>query len=358
MDRKNLPIRWAQLGLVAIPVLVLIVTLAYDTYGKYKASIVEAHRLAGAIRSMSALQTEYFLANSKSVLERLAQRPQIQALDATRCDPVLADLKQLQFAYANLLTLNANGDLVCSASEIAPGRAAGPDPKYYFSEVVRTGEFTVGKPARGFITGRWVSTLAYPIKDKSGILLGIVAIAVDLSNYQPIVPARDVPPGTVIGILNGEGTIIARSEDPDQRVGRPTTEQSAKHMLKLGEGTMRARDYWGVERFFSFIPVSNSDWILFVSLDYASVIAPVIQMALIRLAFVLSLLVGVAYITFILARRTSRPLEAISQTMTRVAAGAVYERAPVEGPAELRQIAAGLNAMLDAQQKSNADLDK
>lgn len=236
---------------------------------------------------------------------------------------------------------------MCSVSAIAPGRAAGPDPTYYFNEVVRTRQFTVGKPARGFITGRWVSTLAYPILNAAGQLTGAVAISVDLVNYQPVVPQENTPAHTVVGMINSECTLIARSDDSTMRIGTVSEAVSSKIMLKQVRGTLRSLDYRGVKRFYAFAPIANSDWIAFVSLDEATVLAPVKRMAFQRLALIITLLVVITMIARKLAQRIAAPIEAISRAMASVGGGAIHERAPLAGPSELRQIAAQLNAMLD-----------
>lgn len=356
VTRSDSPIWRALLGLVAIPIFGLVASMGYDTYQQYESDIAAAYRTASDIRAISAAQTEHFLDNAKFVLSRLSRRPQIQSLDAAHCDPVLAELKQFEPAYANLLTLDANGRLVCSASGTARGQASGPDPKYYFAEVVRTGQFTVGKPARGFVTGRWVSTLAYPILNADGKLAGVVAIAVDLVNFRPALPLDSGRHHAIIGMINGDGTIIARSENADQRVGKPSNTRSAATMLMERKGAIRARDYQGIQRFFAFAPIANSDWIIFVALDEATVLSPVIQLALVRLTLVIALVLAVTAITILLARRIAKPVEAISKTMARVGAGAIHERADLAGPSELREIAVGLNAMLDARMRANAEL--
>ncbi len=350
------PIRAALLGLAAIPLFALMLSLAYDSYRQYAAETAEAYRTAGTIRAISAAQTEQFLAQAKFLLSAISRRPKVQALDMANCDPLLAELKMLQPAYANVLTLDAKGHLVCSAVGIAPGQSAGPDPKYYFNEVVRTRQFTVGKPAKGFITGRWVSTLAYPIQNDAGQLTGVVAVAVDLVNYRPMISREDVPPHTVVGIVNSDGVIIARSDDSEKRIGTVSEAAASRVILKERKGTMRSLDYLGVERFYAFAPIANSDWITFASLDEAAVLGPAIQLAYERLAFIIALLLAVAIITSVVARRMAKPVEAISRVMASVGAGAVHERAPLAGPTELRQIAAQLNAMLDRRLQAEASL--
>ena len=343
-------------GLSALPLMALLAALANDTYRQYKVDTEAAFNTASTIRATATAQTEQFLNNAKFVLAELSRRPRVQALDAASCDPVLAELKKFQPAYANLLTLDAKGGLVCSVRGIPPGQMTGPDPKYYFSEVLRTNQFTIGKPAKGFITGRWVSTLAYPIHNHAGQLTGVVAIAVDLANYQPVISHEDIPPGGVVGILNSDGVIIARSDDATNLIGSADQAESSSIMLRMRKGTIRSRNALGIEQFYAFAPIANSDWITYVSLDEAAVLTPISRLALERLAYMLVLMLVIVVITTLAARRIARPIQGISRTMASVDRGDIDARAPMAGPKELRHIARQLNTMLDLRLKAETKL--
>lgn len=351
------PIRHALLRLVALPMFALIAVLAYDTYLQYKSEVAKAYETARTIRAMAGAQTEQFLTDAETILSKLSERPRVRGLDASQCDPLLAELRELRLAYANILTLDAKGELVCSAIEGIASPERGPDPKYYFSQTMKADKFTVGKPAIGFLTGRWVVTLAYPIRDDAGKPNGVVALSIDLTNYPLVFSSEDMPPRTVIGILNSDGVIVARSAFADLRVGQRTgNPETVKTVLRLREGDLRVADFQGTERFFNFAPIANTDWFIYVGLDEAAVIAPVTQLALVHLSVVISLLLALTAITAMVARRLARPVEEISKTMANVGAGAIHERAALAGPAELREIAAGLNAMLDARAQAEATL--
>ena len=341
-------IQTALLGLVGIPLVALFLELAYDTSKQRQADVAEAYRVAAAINDISASQTEQFLSRAEYVLTELSRRPEVQALDRANCDPLLADWKQLQPAYANILTLDTSGHLVCSATGIQPGQAAGPDPKYYFAETVRTGQFTVGKPAKGFVTGRWVSTLAYPIRNGAGQVIGVVAASVDLAQYQLFAHARNLPPAGVAGIINGEGTIISRSEDAEQRVGLVSDAVSTRVMLAQRRGVTRSRDYKGIDRLYAFTQIPRSDWIAFTSLDTASVLAPAQRLAQERLAFAIAIMVAIAALTLWVSRRIAKPVQAISKTILALTQGDPDARPTAGGPLEIHQIAVEFSAMLDA----------
>ncbi len=355
-SKKSSPIRATLFGLVAIPLLALVLAITYDTYQRYRSGTEEAYRTARNILTLSITQTEQYLDNTRYVLAELSARPRILSLDANDCDPFLAELKQLQPSYANILTLDANGYLICSVTKSTAAKNTGPDPAFYFNEVARTQQFTVGKPTKGFVTGRWVSTLAYPLKAQDGKFLGVVAISVDLVNYQPLVSRLSLPSGTTIGITNSDRIVISRSRKAAERVGTLSDAESVHAMVIERQGAIRSRNYMGDERLYVFGPIAWSDWIAFVSVDESSFVKPIVLMAYRRLGLIVVLFLLVVMITILLARRISRPVEAISRTMASVGSGATNERAEVEGPEELRKIATELNQMLDLRIQAEADL--
>lgn len=356
--REGTPIRTVLLGLVAIPLFALFVSLTVDTYRRYKADTIDAYRMSGTLLAGTIAQTDLFLKNAKFVLEQLSKRPDVRSLDPAHCDPLLSEIKQLQPTYSTLLTLDVNGNLVCSATKLGPDSATRPDPKNFFDKVSQTQEFTVGRPTVGFVTRRWVSALAYPIFDDAGRFKGAIAAGTDLVNYESVISNTQFSLTTSVGIISTEGVIIARSAGSDESVGSVVDSPAFRIMLNQREGVALAKNHLGERRFYAFAPIRYTEWIAFASIDEASVLAPIIQIALIRMLLVLSVMAVVAWITVWLTRRLANSVEVISKTMDSVGEGALSERAIPQGPAEIRKIATKLNAMLDARDRADLEQQK
>ena len=353
---QGFSIRRSLLGLIAIPFFTVLGLMVYDTYRQYTDDIRDTYRIAEAIRSLSSTQTEHILLEGKTLLDNLSKRPLVKALDAKHCDPLLAELKALSPDYANLFTLDKDGQLVCSATPIPPTAPRGPNPSYYFNEVKRTRQFAVGKPAKGFVTKRWVSSLAYPLENAAGEFIGAVGVSIDLANYQPLVNKYSVPPNTIVGITNSDGVIIARSEDAANRVGTVSRADAAKRILNEKNGFLHANDFEGNGRYYAFAPIANTDWIAYASLDENTVLMPLLLYSIVRLAIAITLLMLLMIATTRILRRIAAPIESIYSTIASIARGNINERAPEKGPIEIRQIAQELNAMLDLRQKVNDEL--
>ena len=200
------------------------------------------------------------------------------------------------------------------------------------------------------MTGDWVSGLAYPIRDVQGKFNGAVVLAIDLFRFKPFVPTKGVPRGTYSGIINSDGVMVTASEGAETLIGKAVVKEAFEQTSKMKEGTFRMIDFQGSKRLVSFGPVKDSDWSLFVSLDEASVLDPIIQKGWRRLAFIVVIMSVLGLLTRWVAKRIAQPFESVSETVVRVGAGDTNARAQATGPLEARQIAQQLNDMLDARE--------
>jgi diguanylate cyclase (GGDEF)-like protein/PAS domain S-box-containing protein len=357
LARPGLPLRTSLLGLVSVPLLGLVAFFVYEVHDEYEHEIEAASFVVERISERVAAHTGGFLRTSEHLLGELAKRPRVQAMDPRQCDPLIAELRQLQPAYANFLTLNTAGRLVCSATVPPAGAAAGPDPRYYFTETVRNMRFTVGKPAVGFATGRLVATMAYPVVGDSGTLAGVVGAAVDLDNFHPTVTNPRPPAGTVVAILNGDGVLIAHS-DAGRQLGARLDSEAVREVLSRRSGKARLPGLGDGEQFLAFVPIAGADWIAVAGIEADQVLAPARRVAIEALTLVFVLVGVLVALTLLFKRRIEQPLEALAKIVRGVRAGDWSRRATPGGARELVEIAEELNAMIEAREPMEMALRK
>jgi PAS domain S-box-containing protein len=246
---------------------------------------------------------------------------------------------------------------------LKPGAPTKVDPKYYLADVLRTGTFTVGTPAKGFITGRHVVTLAYPVRDGNNVIAGVIAVSIDLVNFQPAV-ARGLAPDVSLRLVNSRGTIVFSNTEPEKWVGQDVSNHPLlSEATARKTATMRGTGVDGIERFYSFSAVENSDWHAGAGIPVASVYEPVYRSIATSTAFALFALLFAVMIAFALARRIARPVEAL----TRVARSAATNfdttkndpppiAADDAGPVELQTLAREFDAMLRARRNAESGL--
>lgn len=335
--------------------------IAYNTYRNFvadrEAATVEAARLA----EITAIQTAQIVRDAQSLLVALSQRPQIRALDRQRCDPLFRDFLDLHARFANLLIVNTAANIVCSAATPAPG-VTKVLPEFWLRRLIETDRFTIGKPTKGLITGKWVVVLAHPLHDDAGKLIGAVALPISLGNFQPLVGLATLPPGFTARIISDEGIVIAgsntmRTGQPGTRIGEDVRGTAIVDIiLARKQGHARSTGSDGTERLYGFRPIPGTGWYasagIPVSAVYADVQMRVLQNVLIGL---LLALVAVALAT-IAARRILDPVRAMAGTARALAQGRLEARFQVTGPAEIDEVETQFNDALDTLEKEQRAL--
>ncbi len=337
----------AQLVLaIALP---LSVVALYGLYREANTEYSAGENMVLRLAEATAEDSTQFINNTRELVQKLAQRPAIRALDWRHCDPVLAEIPGLFPRYTNALTVAADGTLLCSAAPIQPQTPRKVPPRFWFDEMRQRGAVVVGQPARGFVTGKWVSTIAAPIMD-AGVFRGAIAISVDLRAYQPFESAASLPPGTNIKIINSRGVVVASLTDPETVVGTSVLELPlTQTILREGEGIAHGVGADNIERIYAFKPVPGSDWYVYAGMPVNSAFAAINRNLMQALLITLAAAVLAAFGGRIAIRRIVIPLRALGAVADRVAAGDFSARASTAGLVEAGNIAAQFNRMLDLQ---------
>ncbi len=343
------PLRVQLLGMCMMIAMPLIALLGYNLYRSAERDKRELGTAALQLAQVAAQNAESFLADARQILEILAQRPAVLALDPVACDILLGSVPRLNPRFRNALTVNRHGDLVCSTIAPGPETPGRPDPVYWFNPVRDSMQFTIGTPAIGFVSKRWVVTLAYPLRDAHGAFIGAVAVSVDLEDYPLLPTTTALPRGAVAGIASYAGVVIARSSEAGRPVGSSTLQSQVRAAaLVTKTGLIEVAGTDAIPRIYAYTPIPGSGWYTVAGIPatdvYAARRARFLQSAALTLV-VLLLAVAGAYAA---GRRIERPLRAIAATADAVAAGDRAVRAPLAGSRETVVLGGQFNAMLDA----------
>jgi PAS domain S-box-containing protein len=343
-------IRGQLAALVALVMLPLAVVLGVDVYLNTQDNMRSAAASAYQLAKITVTDTESTLDELKSILGELAKRPAIRRANPANCDPVFQDFPAARRqSFTNLVLLSPQGVPMCSSMATSPSIRTAVDPTYYLDRVKYERRLVIGKPARGFITGRWVVTVAQPVFDDRDQLTGVLAIPIDLVRFQPVAATSSMPAGSIVAIFNREGVIVARSQDAAARVGQNSSDVPIVRVaLAQRDGTARSEGYGGVERIYGFAPIPGTDWYALAGIPTAVLFGDAIATASRNAAFLLALLVVVASLAALLAHRIAQPIRRIAAAAAAIGAGDTALRVSPGGSAEIAEVARELNHMLDA----------
>jgi hypothetical protein len=294
---------------------------------KAATSHAEADALVGA-QSASRTQAQ-FIDKAHQLLFGLAQLPDVRGMDPESCPRLLARIVRKFGVYANLGVAAPNGDVVCSGAPL-PGAVNVADRAYFQRAVARRG-FAVGDYQIGRITGRASLNVGLPVLERAGVQ-GVVFAALDLGWLNQLLSQRDLPAGSVVTVLDGQGTILARHPDPKKWVGRtlPEAELAAAVRSRRAE-VVKVPGLDGVSRFYGVVPLpsagSSGDVFVTVGIPTKAALAGATQKLtrdLLVLGLVglvaLGLALGAAHIFLV------RPIEALAAAARCIGMGGLRRR--------------------------------
>lgn len=347
--RRSWSLRARLIGLCLVAILPMAALEAGNLRAALETDASHAREQATQLAEEGASDIARLLGFASGVVQGLARREAVRALDPSRCDPVLADFFDLTSDFTNVLTVDLDGNIVCSVAPLSAARSRRIDPRLYLERLRQTGQVTIGEPVQGVITGRWVVTIAHPLHDAQGVLAGAVGLPIDLQKLRPLPSVGSDSQGLVAWLVDRDGTILAHSLEPERLVGtRRHDLTTMRTILRKGNGTVETTNLDGSPRILAFARVPGTDWIAGASLPasavYADVGARAARSGLIALA--------ILFMTLLLASWWARgirdPVVALAHVADQVAAGHTGVRAPVKGAREIAAVAAQFNRMLDA----------
>ncbi|HWR21149.1 MAG TPA: PAS domain S-box protein [Verrucomicrobiae bacterium] len=321
---------------------------------------VQAQQEALRLARIAVGDHERLIHGAQQLLIVLSSLPVVRAHDARACDAYLAALLKQYPRYANLGMVTPDGDVVCSALPL-PGPINLAD-RAYVRRAVETRDFAVGDYQIGRITGKATIDFGYPVVSDTGEIETVVFAALDLAWFSRLVTDAQLPPDSVLAVIDRNGTILARYPNPEKWVGQSASGMPiVKTVLARGEGVLEAPGLDGISRLYGFTPCVSAPhgpgmyvWIgIPGSVAYAEA-NRILARSLIELGLAGALTIVAAWVfgdLFIL-----RGVRALVHGTERLKAGDMASRVQVTGRDELSALATSFNDMADRLQAAYSQL--
>lgn len=353
----KLPIRRQLYALVLAVGLPLIVLVMKDIEDDGEHDVRIAGTAALGLADNTAAYARESLRLDRELLGRLAELPLVRALDGERCDPLFDVFLQMHPEFANLVTVNQAGVVVCAAAPLPQGRIFPVSDTDWFQRGLREDRFIIGKPFLGRLAEKWSAMHVQPIHDDQGKVAGVIAAPKELANFLPPLEHGTLQAGTVYRVLDQDGTLIAGFPAAGEWMGKKLLGKEFADMARMDQkGPVQARGEDGVERIYGFSRIPGVNWHVAVGVPFDAILAENEQAmahnALIALAIVLALIP----VAWILSLRITEPIHRIAKAAKEIAAGRLDARAPEEGAAEIAEMGRQFNKMCDIRRRANAAL--
>lgn len=338
---------------VSIP---LVAIVGYGIYNDMQQTIVHTKTSLRRVASMMVSNMGGRIANARQTLERLAARPLVKRLDPRNCDPWLMELHTVNSGYSNIVCTDPNGVAVCSTAPQSDDKPVDFGKAPWFQKFQKEKRFAVAPPHFDQVTGKWVSTLSAPISNDQQELVGAIHQQIDLSVYDPKIPAQFLPAGSRYGFFSQDGILIWRNLDPEGVIGTRPNVESARLITEIRDGELENTGVDGVLRVYSMMPMPETGWIAWVGVPASEFYAAAKRRAIVQAIAALITIALLFLIAIAIARRITRPVAELERTARAVHGGDLGVRAAVGGPRDIAAVAQEFNTMLDAQQRLDEQL--
>lgn len=337
MPRRARSIRWwlATFALATVLPLVVLVTLLFVSQIRRE----ERDARAGALRLARATAEglEASFRESASLLEHLAQRPEIAGFDGHRCDQLFAVI-ELFPQYPDLFFFDRGGQLVCSADPLMHDLPVSAEARQWIAADLRRGALVSGKPLMRRVHGKWISAVSREVRG-SGVLVLI---------REHDLAGSAMPPGAVLTIIDRSAVVIARSAQPERWVGRNVAASGvAQVVLRERDGSTAGIGIDGESRQYGFTAMPETGWHLYIGVPTAEVMQPVRTLALRGAVGGAIIAIVISLAAIVLARALAQPINTLARVTGTVAAGAYGRVQEPHGPREIVELAESFNVMVE-----------
>lgn len=181
---------------------------------------------AAQIAQIGAGNQQGSIAGLQSLLDGLSNVLGLQQLSPAICSYTLTSVHNLYSYYFDLAVADAGGTVVCAGGEIPTGTTLASAP--FFQQALKTGTFAA-LPARGDDPAHpMLVQVAKPVFDQQGQLRAVFTAAADFSWIADFASQAQIPSGAVLTVVDGDGTVLARSGSQSARIGAVLAPGSAR----------------------------------------------------------------------------------------------------------------------------------
>ena len=244
--RPYISLRVRLLGLVLLVLVPWFALVLYGQFEERKAAIASVKRDAMRVLDIVTRDQAAQIEAARQLLTTFAHLPQLRS--PATCAPLLAELLEAYSQYRNFLTVDATGNVTCSAVPM-PGSINIAD-RPYFKRAMETRRFAVGDYQIGRISLVPTINFALPLLGPDGRVESMVVAGQGLSWLSSAAAQINLPPGTMLALTDPNGTVLAHVPPDDTLVGKPLPEKDvlATFAGQPDRGVLEADDAQGVPR--------------------------------------------------------------------------------------------------------------
>src|SRR5262249_16566101 len=316
-------IRSRLLGLVVGTVIPFVALIGVGLWSQWRSDEATAIQRALDDARLLAAQVDDLLGNLDNLLIGLSQAVSWDPADTAANDAVLRRAKtELPSFVANIYLFNLDGNNIGTSTGPELERPNAVNHQSYFARIIAGRRLAFGDVMIARITGRPVLPVSRAIFDDTGRLRAVLATGAVLNHFQDALRIQNLPPGSVVQVIDENGIVIAQSVDGPNWIGRDLSNAGyiRRHLAakEISEVTR-----WGdnVDRITGSATAHLAPWLVSVGLPSEIAFAGVMRRLDWRALFALTTLLISFSIAWTLSGRIVGPLQQLWTDASALAAG-------------------------------------
>jgi signal transduction histidine kinase len=319
------------IALLVAPTILAAAWLAVDEFRETTDELTELTNVT-AIRTAAAIQRE--LVGFDRMVGNLSANAVLQEMDGEALAPLIRPQVAQRTTVLDIVVYDVAGRVVARSPSATSALALDPA---VVEPVVHHGRRIVS-PLKIGTDGTPYVTIAYPVRDDDGALVGVLVGYLDPQRLQRVFGDALLPPQSVVALFELDGRVLARNVEPERYVGQVLD-------LDFTDGPQAPAQYVsvdGVRRMFGEAIVEGGPWMVCVGIPMSVATDRAMAIWLRTLPVLALTLGGWMVIAFVFSRRLARSVGHLESAAQRIAAG---DFSPIEPrPMPTREFAELQNA--------------
>ncbi|MBL4952935.1 methyl-accepting chemotaxis protein [Neobacillus sp. YIM B02564] len=248
--------------------------------------------------------------------------------------------------YAYVYFGTEKKDMLSAPNDPLPPNYDPRQQDWYQETVAKNGETFFSKPYADEGTGKMVLSLGQAVKDRSGKLVGVVAIDLDMGSFAKSMKNIKVGKNGYISIIGADGSYIYH---PDVDPKKSVSVKSLPFWQEMKDQQKGSTEYSlkGKQLFSSFTTNEKTGWKFVATEDNAELIKGAIQIR--NIGWFLTALFGVlsAAAAYLISRIISKNIHTVKDALEVASNGDFTERVSIKTKDEFKELEQSFNHTMD-----------
>lgn len=299
------------------------------------------------------------ITRNRQTLITFSEIPDIKRQNWNKCREIFTALKPYYLYFENIFVTDKSGLIQCSA--VPQTKNISIADRTYFSEAVKKMELSVSEAIIGRITGKPIIVLAYPVKDYSNNLVGVIGASLSLLRIYETFAHTDLPEPSVILVIDENGRIVTSNIESDEYDLKDIKNSAWFPRTAKKNGCCFEAEFMGKKRLIAVTSPSLVNWLSVIAIPSENIYGP-FQKAIWSTALINTLVLSIAlFAAVILGRLITEPITQLARNVKEIGSEGFKRLMKIKTKDEIEELADSFNEMvvkLDEKKVENEKLQK